>query len=262
MNYLRVVERELDLVSTGYDQYNQDYGKDEANLQSSQTPSNIPKSNRIKQIMSKKIKNINDSMDNVLKYAFDVINDKILNKSKSDIIDYCKVNIQNPKKLSKMGIESFSNKIIENCIMELNHDTTEIEIKLQHLYKTIAQYGDYKDLEEELKLNQNNSCCTYNCNYTILPSLTVYQRKIEHHKMTLYWKRSKSEETNIEMKQLNHQIDLNITTKESDTENKEEEDIKMEFSNDQNNDDHNFGQLAISLADDASISSLNHDFPV
>ena len=199
----RIALRELQTVNTGY---NAQYYTN--NTTQTPTPArprvfSKQKTSFIEQTIAKRINNIGDSIsiENPLKYAFDVIDDDILNKSRDTIIDYCLENDLSATKLSTMGKQIFCDQIMEQSNDNIN------EQMLHKLYDVIGQYNDYMDLKAKLEEHQG-SCCVCDCNHTVINhSFKIYQRDIYSRKMIL--QTDNQSKSNKIQQPLNQQIKLN-----------------------------------------------------
>ena len=204
----------------------------------------------IEEVITNKIKGVSDSIQDVMEYAFDTMNDKVLRMYRDDIMKYCGDNGVDMKKLGAMGRERFCDRIVDNCCGKVEEDEKKVVKKrLDDLYEVIAQYDEYKQLMKKLEENQNNLCCTCYCNYDVLEPLNIYKREIYQQRMTLEVTNGK----NVEMKDMNQdkmeqQIKLNSATNKTEAKYIEEDE-----------DDVNGDILTILFNDDNLISSFDNN---
>lgn len=242
--------QQLSMVELDYErEYNQDEMKEDEDKNIDRGFSQ-QKQLMIEEAIARKIKVIDDSMEDVMKYALNVMNSKRLYMYKDDIIKYCVEHSIDGKKLSVMGGDAFSDGFVGTYCHKEN-EKKELRKLLRELYVVIGQYGQYKELKGKMEQNHDNSCCACDCNFSVLqPSLSVYNRDILPNKLGLRWmyeNEVNKQTKNIEMKEMEQQIHLNT---------KDTEEVKYIEEDDEDLDDYDEGgYIEISLNKDYWMTS-------
>ena len=209
--------------------------------------------NKIKLINTENM--ISGKLTYAIKYAIDMVNDNTLKRYENDILSFCNKEAKmTPRELGQMGRYEFS-KIISEKYCKDGDDKDELVTILGKFYSMIGQYGEYKQLQDELTKKQINSCeklckkltkkqnftcCSCNCNVQILhPSLQVYKRQIFTDKMVLRYKTSNEANEQQATAPISEHLALSTAP---------EEDRKYP-NEDENNDDVDGGKFSISYHD-------------